>query len=69
MGLALRIDVDNPFGYATFFKKVLNRVSLDYDIIPRWKSLGYLEHAKQLWDYLEHKRVPTTWFFRNITAP
>ncbi len=69
MGIALRIDVDNPFGYATFFKKVLNRMSLDYNIIPRWKSLGYLEQAKQLWNYLEQKRVPTTWFFRNATAP
>ena len=69
MGLSLRIDVDNPFGYATTFKKILNRISLDYDLIPKWKKLGYLEPALKLCQYLEDREIPTTWFFRNETAP
>lgn len=69
MGLSLRIDVDNPFGYATFFKKVLNRFSLDYNIVPRWRRLGYLEHAMKLQEYLDTMGVSATWFFRNETAP
>lgn len=69
MGLSLRIDIDNPFGYATFFRKVLNKVSLDFNLIPRWSSLGYLDNAKALRDYLAGNGVPATWFFRNETTP
>ncbi|TFH04244.1 MAG: hypothetical protein E4H14_15190 [Candidatus Thorarchaeota archaeon] len=69
MGLSLRIDVDNPFGYASLYKKILNRISLDYNLIPKLSSLGFLDHAKKLRNYLDENSVPTTWFFRNITAP
>ena len=69
MGLSLRIDVDNPFGYASLYKKILNKISLDFNLIPKWSSLGYLDHAIKLRTYLEKHSVPTTWFFRNITAP
>jgi len=69
MGLSLRIDVDNPFGYASFYKKILNKFSLDYNLIPKWSSLGYLDHALKLRNYLEKHSVPATWFFRNITTP
>jgi hypothetical protein len=67
--VSLRIDVDNPFGYTNLFKKALNRISLDYDIVPRWNGIGYLQHARQMLYYLNKKGVPATWFFRNITAP
>ena len=69
MGLSLRIDIDNPFGYATLFKKILNRISLDYNLVPHWSTLGYLDNAMKLRDYLEANSVPATWYFRNITAP
>jgi len=69
MGLSLRIDVDNPFGYATLYKKILNRISLDYNLVPKLSTLGFLDHAKKLRDYLDENSVATTWFFRNITAP
>jgi hypothetical protein len=69
MGLSLRIDADNPFGYATRFRKILNRLSLDYNLVPHWPSLGYLENAERLANYLYDHSVPATWYFRNITAP
>jgi hypothetical protein len=69
MGLSLRIDVDNPFGYASLYKKILNKISLDFNLIPKLSSLGYLDHSIKLRTYLENHSVPTTWFFRNITAP
>ncbi len=69
MGLSLRIDVDNPFGYATLFRKILNRISLDYNLVPRWRRLGYLDHAMNLNAYLTDSKTPATWFFRNETAP
>jgi len=69
MGLSLRIDVDNPFGYASLYKKILNRISLDYNLIPKLSSLGYLDHEIKLRNYLQKNSVPTTWFFRNITTP
>jgi hypothetical protein len=69
MGLSLRVDVDNPFGYATLVRKILNRISLDYNLIPRWKRLGYLDHALNLNSYLADLQIPATWFFRNETAP
>jgi hypothetical protein len=69
MTISLRIDVDNPFGYATLWKKVLNKVSLDFDLVPRSERLGYLGPARALKMYLDEKGVHATWFFRNITAP
>jgi hypothetical protein len=69
MGLSLRIDVDNPFGYATLFRKILNKLSLDYNIVPHWSFLGYLDNAERLAGYLHDNSVPATWYFRNITTP
>jgi hypothetical protein len=69
MPVSLRIDVDNPFGYSNLLKKALNRMSLDYDIVPRWSSIGYLQHVREFLHYLNDKGIAATWFFRNITAP
>jgi hypothetical protein len=69
MPVSLRIDVDNPFGYSSLLKKALNRLSLDYDVVPRWPSIGYLKHAREFLHYLDDKGIAATWFFRNITAP
>jgi peptidoglycan/xylan/chitin deacetylase (PgdA/CDA1 family) len=69
MGMSLRIDVDNPFGYQNMYRKILNRISLDYNLIPHWSRLGFLDNAKRLRDYLQENAVSATWFFRNITAP
>jgi hypothetical protein len=69
MTISLRIDVDNPFGYATLWKKTLNKMSLDYDLVPRSERLGYLRPAREMREYLDQKDVSATWFFRNITAP
>ncbi len=69
MTISLRIDVDNPFGYATLWKKSLNKLSLDYDLVPRSERLGYLEPARALKAYLDEEGIAATWFFRNVTAP
>lgn len=69
LGLALRVDVDNPFGYANKIKRLLNRMSINFGVIPRFEQLGYLDHARALNMYLHDNGVPVTWFFRNVTTP
>lgn len=69
MPLALRIDVDNPFGYASRFRRQLNRLSINYNLIPRLTQLGYLDNAISLNRWLSSRDVPVTWFFRTATYP
>jgi hypothetical protein len=67
--LALRIDVDVPFGFYRKVRVVLNWLHNNYGIVPRLEKLGYLEYALKLSDYLTERGVPVTWFFRNLTTP
>ncbi|RLI55688.1 MAG: hypothetical protein DRP09_09120 [Candidatus Thorarchaeota archaeon] len=69
MPLALRIDVDNPFGYATRFRRQLNRLSINYGLIPRMTRLGYLDNAISLSKWLHVRSIQATWFFRTVTCP
>ncbi len=69
MVLALRIDIDNPFGLSSRFRRRLNRFSINYGLIPRSTRLGYLDNASDLRDWLENQDIPATWFFRTATCP
>lgn len=69
MVLALRIDVDNPFGYSSRFRRQMNRISINYGMVPRWTRLGYLDSAIALRDWLIRNGVIVTWFFRTVTCP
>ncbi|MHA1864083.1 MAG: hypothetical protein ACTSWA_09980 [Candidatus Thorarchaeota archaeon] len=69
MTLALRIDIDNPFGYSSRFRRQLNRLSINYNLIPRLSQLGYLDNAKNLSIWLSKHDIPATWFFRTATYP
>ncbi len=68
--IILRIDVDNPYGWFSFHKKVLNYFSLNFKRLPiRHNFLGYLDQAKYLFKVLEKAQIPATWFFRVQTKP
>jgi hypothetical protein len=69
MVLTLRIDIDNPFGYASRFRRQLNRLSINYNLVPRLAKLGYLDNARALNQWLSGYRIPATWFFRTVTYP
>ncbi len=69
MVLAIRIDIDNPFGYSSRFRRQLNRLSINYNAIPRLTQLGYLDDAKNLSLWLSKHGIPATWFFRTTTYP
>jgi len=69
MGLAIRIDIDNPFGYATRYRRLLNRLAINYGIVPKMKELGYLDNSIKLSQRLCDSGVPATWFFRTVSIP
>ncbi|MFX1515639.1 MAG: hypothetical protein ACFFC6_04960 [Promethearchaeota archaeon] len=70
MPIILRIDVDNPYGWNTFPKKVLNYFSINFRRLPiRYSILGYLNYANKLFERLEMAQVPASWFFLVQTRP
>jgi hypothetical protein len=69
MVLALRVDIDNPFGYSSRFRRQLNRLSINYNLVPRLTRLGYLDNARALNQWLSKHKIPATWFFRTATYP
>ena len=70
MPVILRIDVDNPYGWHSFPRKVLNYFSINYRRLPiRYGILGYLDKAKLLFQELIDVQVPATWFFLPQTRP
>ena len=69
MVIAIRIDIDNPFGLATRFRRLLNRISINYGIVPKLTQLGYLDNSLKLLQRLASSGVRATWFFRTVSAP
>ena len=69
MVLAVRVDVDNPFGLSTRFRRLLNRVSINYGFVPKLSKLGYLDNSIQLLQRLGQSGIQATWFFRTVSAP
>ena len=70
MPIILRIDVDNPYGWYSLRKKVLNYLSLNLRRLPiDYDILGYLKMAKSLFRTLIKAQIPATWFFLVQTKP
>lgn len=68
MGVILRIDVDSPYGWQSFGKKVFNYLR-HYYWFPAIKKLGYLESLDKLVNDLEKRNVPAIFFFTVLTIP
>ena len=68
LGVILRIDVDNPYGWQTGWRKILNYLRLNW-WFPAVKSLGYLIFLDELLDDLEARDVPAVFFFTELTVP
>jgi len=68
IGVILRIDVDNTYGWSSFGKKALNYLSLNY-WFPPIKKLGYLKFLDALLKDLETRGIPATFFFTKFTTP
>jgi hypothetical protein len=69
MVIAIRIDIDNPFGMATRFRRLLNRISINYGVVPKLTQLGYLNNSIKLLSRLASSDICGTWFFRTVSAP
>lgn len=69
MVIAVRIDVDNPFGLATKYRRLLNRISINYGLVPKLSQLGYLDNAMKLLQHLGNNGIRATWFFRTVSTP
>jgi len=68
--IILRHDVDDPFSLKSLFSKGMNYLSLKMGkIFPRWKSLGYLKDALDLFEREREIGIQATWFFRTLTTP
>jgi len=68
--ILLRIDVDNPFGWSSTYKKFLNYISINFRKVPiRYNYLGYLKDSRSLFNTLNDAGVKGTWFFRVQTRP
>lgn len=68
MGVILRIDVDNPYGWQSFGKKTLNYLRLNWGF-PAIKKLGFLKFLDILVDDLGERSVQASFFFTTITTP
>ena len=68
VAVILRIDVDNPYGWHTQKKKVLNYLRLNW-WFPAIKKLGYLKFSDELLNDLEARGIPAAFFFTKFTTP
>jgi hypothetical protein len=68
--IILRHDVDNSFSLKSLFSKGMNYLSLKLSkIFPRWRRLGYLKDALELFELEKEFGIKATWFFRTSTRP
>jgi len=68
MGVILRIDVDNPYGWQRFGGKAKNYLRLNWGF-PALKKLGYLNSLDKLLNDLEARNISATFFFTKFTTP
>lgn len=68
MSVILRIDVDNPYGWQTLGKKILNYLRLNW-WFPAVKKFGYLKFLGELLGDLEARKIPAAFFFTRFTTP
>jgi hypothetical protein len=69
MTFTLRVDVDVPYGYHSRFRRVMNRLLLDYRLPIRFEHLGYLSPSIGLLGYLEDRGISASWFFGTFSLP
>ncbi len=67
MGILLRIDVDNPYGYSDLLRKTFNFFALNYFFPPLPKL--HLSNFKKLLEDLEDRGIPVNFFFKPKTLP
>ncbi len=68
MSLILRVDVDKPFGRATFREKVLSKVREGF-WFPAISCLGYLNHLEMFLAFLSEEKIKAHIYFRKCTLP
>lgn len=68
MSLILRVDVDKPYGRATFLQKVMSKIREDYRF-PAFTSFGYLYDLKNLLVFLAEEKIEAHIYFRKCTLP
>lgn len=68
MSLVLRVDVDKPYGRATFMQKVLSKVSENF-WFPAISTFGYLSHLKIFLNFLSEENIMSHIYFRKCTLP
>ena len=68
MGVILRVDVDNAYGWQTLEMKTLNYLRLNW-WFPAIKKLGYLKFSDELLNDLEARGIPAVFFFTKFTTP
>jgi hypothetical protein len=68
--IILRHDVDNAFHRRNLFSKGLNYLRIKIGrSFPTWKSFGYLEDARCLFEREKSIGIHASWFFRTVTKP
>jgi hypothetical protein len=66
--IILRHDVDNAFPTRTLFSKGLNYLRMKIGrSFPAWKSFGYLDDARSLFEREKSMGIHASWFFRTVT--
>ena len=68
MALILRVDVDKPYGNASFLKRVFSKFSEDY-INFNCKHLGYLTHLEEFILFCNKQNIPGYFYHRLCTLP
>jgi hypothetical protein len=68
MPVILRVDVDKPYGNATFYEKVLSKMRENY-WFPALPFLGYLKQLKKFLQFLKEEKIRAHIYFRKCTLP
>ncbi len=69
MGLILRVDVDKPYGNATFFRRIVSKIIEEFIPIPFIGTYSYLSHLKDFLIFCNNEDVKAFVYHRNCTRP
>lgn len=68
MSLILRVDVDKPYGRATFLEKCLSKFRENF-WFPALPIIGYLKHLYAFLHFLKEEGICAHIYFRKCTLP
>lgn len=68
MPFILRVDVDKPYGRASFSQKIKSKIAENY-FSYRINSLGYLKANQNFLEYCNLNKISGIFYFRNCTQP